>query len=159
MRKVAIPLVGALSKILPDAKVTQAHCDGYGESLLKEYHGEWTYNTDWKMIYSPPVTYSWIHSIDHAHSLLLKHRKDVNVPILVMHSSRKIEGCNWTPEFQTGDCVLDPHMIQKIGSTLGTVREVATIDSGIHDLILSELKPRKATYDTIFSFLRRYADK
>ncbi len=53
MRKVAIPTVAALSRILPESKVTQSHCDGYGESLLKEYHGEWTYNTDWKMIYSP----------------------------------------------------------------------------------------------------------
>lgn len=159
MRKVAIPMVAGLSRILPESKVTQSHCDGYAESLLKEYHGQWTYDTDWKMIYSPPVTFQWIRSIDHAHSLLQKKRRDIAVPVLVMHSSRKISGCDWTPEFQTGDCVLDPAMIARIGNTLGSTREVATIDSGIHDLILSEPAPREATYDTIFTFLRKYADR
>lgn len=159
MRKVAIPMVAGLSRILPESKVTQSHCDGYAESLLKEYHGQWTYDTDWKMIYSPPVTFQWIRSIDHAHSLLQKKRRDIAVPVLVMHSSRKISGCDWTPEFQTGDCVLDPAMIARIGNTLGSTREVATIDSGIHDLILSEPLPREAAYDTIFTFLRKYADR
>ncbi len=86
-------------------------------------------------------------------------RRDIAVPILVMHSSRKVTGCDWTPEFQTGDCVLDPDMIARIGATLGSERQVATIDSGIHDLILSEFRPREAAYDTIFRFLREYRAK
>ena len=70
-----------------------------------------------------------------------------------MHSSRKIDGCGWTPEFQTGDAVLDPAMIQERGSLLGHERVVCAIDSGIHDLILSEPGPREAAYDTIFKFI------
>lgn len=158
MRKAAIPVVGFLGKIFKNSKITQDHCAGYAESLLKQYHGQWEYNTDWKMTYSPPVTYSWIGAIDGAHSKLMKKRKNIKVPILVMHSSRKIQGCDWTPEFQTGDCVLDPFMIQEKGEKLGHPdrRMVCTIDSGIHDLILSEPMPRQAAYDTIFSFLRRF---
>ncbi|MDE6448304.1 MAG: alpha/beta fold hydrolase, partial [Muribaculaceae bacterium] len=45
MRDVAAPMVGALGKIFPEAEVKQAHCDGYAYSLLKEYDGQWTYNT------------------------------------------------------------------------------------------------------------------
>lgn len=156
MRNVAAPLIGAISKIIPNGKVKQGHCDGYAYSLLKEYDGEWTYNTDWKMIYSPPVTYSWVGAINHAQSELMKKASHITVPILVMHSSRKIDGCNYTPEFKTGDAVLDPAMLQKRGEKLGKVREVCTIDSGIHDLILSELPHREAAYDTIFSFIRRH---
>ena len=156
MRNVAIPIVAALGKISPDAKQKQGHCDGYAYSLLKQYHGEWEYNTDWKMIYSPPVTYSWVGAINRAQGRLMKKAGNIKVPILVMHSSRKIEGCNWTPEFMTGDAVLDPAMIQKRGEKLGTERMVCTIDSGLHDLILSEPRPRQAAYDTIFTFLRRY---
>ena len=86
----------------------------------------------------------------------MKKADHITVPILVMHSSRKIDGCNYTPEFKTGDAVLDPAMLQQRGMKLGKVREVATIDSGLHDLILS-LKPhRDAAYDTIFSFIRRH---
>lgn len=156
MRNVGAPLIQFLGKIFPNSKIKQAHCDGYAYSLLKEYFGEWTYNTDWKMIYSPPVTFSWVGSINHAQSQLMKKAKDIAVPILVMHSSRKIDGCNYTPEFQTGDAVLNPFDLQKRGEKLGHVRQVCAIDSGIHDLILSNFPAREAAYDTIFHFIRTH---
>lgn len=155
-RKVSIPVAAFFGGMLKNMKIRQAHCDGYSESLLKEYHGEWTYNTDWKEIYSPDVTLSWIRAIDRAHSELLKKGHCITVPLLVMHSSRRIEGCAWTPEFQTGDAVLDPAMIAKNARKLGHVREICTIDSGLHDLILSRREVRDAAYDTIFSFIRRH---
>lgn len=156
MRNVGAPTIEFLSHIFPNAKVKQHKCDGYAYSLLKEYDGEWEYNTEWKMIYSPPVTFSWVGAINHAQSQMMKKRGNIAVPILIMHSSRKIDGCNYTPEFKTGDAVLDPFMLQKRGEKLGITREVCTIDSGIHDLILSPLPAREAAYDSIFSFLRRY---
>lgn len=156
MRNVAVPVVSFLGKIFKNSKIKQGHCDGYAYSLLKEYHGEWEYNTDWKMIYSPPVTFSWVGAIESGQSRLMKKRKNIKVPILVMHSSRKIDGCNWEPVFQTGDAVLDPHMIQERGEKLGSRRMVCTIDSGLHDLILSELPAREAAYDTMFRFIRTF---
>lgn len=156
MRHIAIPVVGFYGKIFKNTKIPQGHCDGYAYSLLKEYYGEWEYNTDWKMIYSPPVTTSWVNAISTAQSKVMKKRKNIAVPILVMHSSRKIDGCNYTPEFQTGDAVLDPFMLQKRGEKLGTNRVVCAIDSGLHDLILSKERARNAAYDTIFSFIRRH---
>lgn len=156
MRNVGAPLVGFLGKMFPEAKVKQAPCDGYAYSLLKQYHGQWEYDTDWKMIYSPPVTYGWVGAINSGHSRLMKKAPHISVPILVMHSSRKIDGCGWTPDFQSGDAVLNPFSIQKVGEKLGKERMVCTIDSGLHDLILSEPGPREAAYDTIFRFLRIY---
>lgn len=159
MQKIAIPVVAAFGGIFKDAKIKQSHCDGYAYSLLKEYDGEWEYNTDWKMIYSPPVTMSWVRSIQNAQKEVMKKRKYIEVPILVMHSSRKIDGCNYTPEFSTGDCVLDPFEIQKRGELLGAsdeLRQVCTIDSGLHDLILSRLPVREAAYDSIFHFIKTH---
>lgn len=156
MRNFGAPTIEFLGKIFKNSKIKQGHCDGYAYSLLKQYHGEWEYNTDWKMIYSPPVTFSWVGAINRAQSKLMKKAKNIDVPILVMHSSRKIDGCGWTPEFQTGDAVLDPEMIQKRGEKLGKVRMVCTIDSGLHDLILSKPSARKAAYDSIFYFIRNF---
>lgn len=158
MRNVGAPIIGFLGKMFPNVKIKQSHCDGYAYSLLKQYHGQWEYNTHWKMIYSPPVTYSWVGSIDGAQNHLMKHASDISVPILVMHSSRKIDGCGWEPKFQTGDCVLNPFDLQKRGEKLGHQRMVCAIDSGIHDLILSEPGPREAAYDSIFRFLRIYGE-
>ena len=156
MRNVGAPVVGFLGKIFPNSKIKQHKCDGYAYSLLKEFHGQWEYNTEWKMIFSPPVTFSWVGAINSAQSRLMKKRENIKVPILVMHSSRKIDGCNWSPVFQTGDAVLDPEMIKARGEKLGSIRMVCAIDSGLHDLILSEPTPRNAAYDTIFMFIKKF---
>lgn len=153
-RHFLIPTVTGIGYILPNAKIKQDRCDGYAYSLLKQYHGQWEYNTDWKMIYSPPVTMSWIRAISRAQSKLMRHAGNIVVPILVMHSSRKVDGCNWTPEFQKGDAVLDPFQIQERGEKLGHKREVVTIENGLHDLILSEPAAREQAYETMFRFIR-----
>lgn len=157
MRKAAIPTVGFLGRFMPNVKINQSHCDGYAYSLLKEHHGEWTYNTNWKMVYSPPVEMGWIRSIDHAQGQIMKKRDHITVPLLVMHSSRKIDGCGWEPVFQTGDAVLNPFEIEKRGRKLGqpSMRQVCAIDSGLHDLILSRPAVRQAAYDTLFRFMKR----
>ncbi len=155
-RNFLIPTVSFGGTIFKNSKIKQGHCDGYAYSLLKQYHGEWEYNTDWKMIYSPPVTASWIHAINSAQSTTMKKKKNIAVPVLVMHSSRKVDGCNWTPEFQKGDAVLDPFMLQKRGKELGRMATVVTIDDGLHDLILSAKPVRDAAYDSIFRFIRTH---
>lgn len=156
MRNVAAPVIQDLGKIFPNAKINQGRCDGYAYSLLKEYDGEWEYNTDWKMIYSPPVKFSWVGAIEGVQKDLMRRKKFIEVPLLIMTSSRKIDGCNFTPEFMTGDAVLNPKSIRERGRQLGSDRMVCEIDSGLHDLILSPSPHREAAYDTIFRFIRTH---
>lgn len=155
-RHVLLPAVTLAGAVAKDVKINQSHCDGYAYSLLKEYHGEWEYDTEWKMIYSPPVTMSWVRAISRAQSYLMHHTRDISVPVLVMHSSRRVEGCSWTEEFQHGDAVLDPEQLQQRGVRMGHNPQVSTIDEGIHDLILSEPTPRREAYATIFEFIRTH---
>lgn len=153
-RKVLIPAVKLWGAVSPNTKIKQGHCDAYAESLLRQYHGEWEYNTDWKMVYSPPVTASWIRAVSQAQSRLMKRADKIAVPVLVMHSGRGLNTCTWSEECQSADVVLNPEMIAKRGRKLGVSPDVATIDSGMHDLILSSPKVREAAYDTIFRFIR-----
>lgn len=153
-RYALIPCVSLWGRISPDSKISQARCDGYAYSLLKQYHGEWEYRTDWKMIYSPPVTASWVHSINNTMGRLMKQASRISIPVLVMHSSHAVKGCAWTPAFQHGDAVLDPKMIAARGKKLGKKAKVVEIKGGLHDLILSEKNVRQAAYDSIFKFIR-----
>lgn len=159
-RHLLIPSVRNISVLFKNIKIPQGHCDGYAYSLLKEYGGEWTYDTDWKMIYSPPVTSSWVGQVQSTQNKVKKHGNRLRVPLLVMHSSRKVDGCNYTPDFRYGDAVLDPKMINEVGLTIKRKSPrkvvVCTIDSGLHDLILSSKVHRDAAYDSIFAFIRRY---
>lgn len=156
-RNLLIPAVGFWGRIFKDTKIKQGHCDGYAYSLLKQFHGDWEYDTDWKMIYSPDVTAAWINAVSQAQKYLRKHGDGIVVPILIMHSDKKVEGCGWTPEFQKGDAVLNPAQINKVGLGLGKNPDVVTIDNGMHNLILSsDTTAREAAYLAIFNFLRKY---
>lgn len=157
-RNMLIPAVSGLGGLFPNSKIKQSRCDGYAWSLLKEYKGQWVYNTDWKMIYSPPVTMSWIRAVSRAQKGVVDKAQNLKVPLLVMHSSRKVDGCNWDSTFMFGDAVLDPAMIrdrgEKIARRSASPVTVCEIDSGLHDLILSLRPHRDAAYDSIFSFIR-----
>lgn len=152
-RKFLIPCVSAWGKVSPSTSIKQSHCDAYAASLLKSMHGGWTYNTAWKMTYSPPVKAGWIRAITRGQKALMKKAGNITVPVLVMHSSRGMHACSWDSACMTADLVLDPKMIAKRGARLGRNPQVATIDSGIHDLILSPLPARTAAYDSIRNFI------
>ncbi len=158
-RHLLIPTVRNISTFIKNAKIPQDRCDGYAYSLLKEYDGEWTYNTDWKMIYSPPVTFSWVGQIQTTQNRVKKHGNKLRVPLLVMHSNRKVDGCNYTSSFKYGDAVLDPAMINEVAIKLKNKSpkpvRICVIDSGLHNLILSLRPYRDAAYDSIFAFINQ----
>ena len=155
-RKVLIPAVTLWGAIFPSTKINQGDCNAYAESLLKEFHGEWTYNTDWKMIYSPPVKAGWIRAISRAQSRLMKHANRIAVPVLVMHSNQGLHACNWDSACMRADIVLNPKDLQTRGVKMGLNPEVVAIQNGIHDLILSSPPVRAAAYHTIFKFIRTH---
>lgn len=155
-RSVLLPAVTLFGAVSPDTKISQGDCDAYSHSLLKQYEGEWEYDTNWKMIYSPPVTASWVRAISRAQSKLMRNAKNITVPVLVMHSSKGLHECAWTPACMEADIVLDPAELQKRGTRLGKNPQVTTIESGIHHLILSRPGVREAAYDTIFNFIRTH---
>lgn len=158
-RHLLIPAVGLWGNLSPNTKIDQGHCDAYSHALLKQFHGQWEYNTAWKMVFSPPVTASWIKSVSQAQKRLMKHASWITVPVLVMHSSRGYHACSWDPECMHADIVLDPEMIARRGGKLGRNPEVVSIDGGMHDLILSEPEAREDAYSTIFSFISRTSAK
>lgn len=153
MRKIAIPAVGSLGILFPSMEFSQGDNTGYAESLLKKYHGEWTYNTDWKLVHSQKVEASWLRAITCAQKQVRKHG-DINVPVLLLHSSGSVGGDHWTPEYQCNDAVLNVRDIAEIGLMLGGDVTEETIDGGLHDLALSAPAARRQFYNDIFNWLR-----
>lgn len=150
--KVLIPIVSFLGRWFPNMKIPQGISTGYAESLLKQYHGEWNFNTNWKMINSPALTAGWIRAI-YTGQKKIRKGLHIPVPVLVLHSDKTIYGDDWTPDFNRGDAVLDVKDIEKYGKMLGPQVTTVTVPNGLHDLILSNYAARTKTYKEIFSFL------
>lgn len=154
METIVMPVVAFIGKYFPYITVQGEGDPSYSHSLLKQFKGEWEYNTDWKMINGHPKKAGWIYAIQEAQREVQKGLK-LNCPILVMSSNKSFpETKEWNNEYRTSDIVLDIHDIQKYGKDLGKLVTRDTIQNGIHDLILSEKAYRDHTYCTVFEWLK-----
>lgn len=155
MENIVIPVVSFIGKLFPNLTVQGYGDASYAHSLLKQFKGEWEYNTDWKMINGHPKKAGWIRAIQEAQQTVQKGI-GLKCPVLVMSSSQSFpETKEWHDEYMVSDIVLNVHDIQTYGEKLGKYVTRDTIQNGIHDLILSEEPYRNHTYQTIFDWLKK----
>lgn len=148
--KILVPLVASLPA--KNIRIKQGDSRAYAESLLSKYHGEWDYDTDWKLEKSPDVTSGWISAIHKAQKSLHKGG-GIAVPVLLMHSDKSVSGKDWTPEHNRGDAVLDVEDISKYGKKLGENVTELVFEDGLHDLVLSRPDVRRKVYQAMFDWL------
>jgi alpha-beta hydrolase superfamily lysophospholipase len=153
--KFLIPAVTCFGKLFPNIKISQGGSGAYGESLLKQYGGEWNYNTNWKLLHSPDVDTGWIRAIDIAQGIL-QNDPHIKVPILLMHSDRSVKSGDSKEMYKRADGVLDVYDISRYGRRLGPIVTEVTVQGGLHDLVLSAPNVRNPLYNYIFSWLDRY---
>jgi alpha-beta hydrolase superfamily lysophospholipase len=152
MKNVAVPVVSWMGGIFPDWSISQGDNTAYAESLLKDYHGEWTFNTDWKTVHPRKVTAGWLEMISDAQKNLKKNSL-IKVPVLLMHSDHSVSGSEYSEAFQRGDAVLNVEDISRIGRRLGPYVTEVTITDGLHDLVLSAPAVREDAYRQMFDWL------
>ena len=156
MEEIVAPVISFVGKFFPYITVQGLGEPYYGWSLLKQYKGNWEYNTDWKMLYGHPIKSGWIHAIQTGQQAVQK-RSDLPIPVLVMSSNHSFpEGKEWNNEYKICDIVLNVNDIQKYGAKLGPYVTRDTIQNGIHDLILSEKPYRDNTYKVVTDWLDKH---
>ena len=147
--------VSGMGRLFPNMKISQGETTAYSESILKKDHGEWTYNTSWKLEQSPDVTAGWVRAINLAQKSLRDGKSRIDIPILLMYSSNSVTGDKWDERFNHGDAVLDVKDIKKYGSELGPHVTCVKVTGGLHDLVLSRREVRVPLYRYIFNWLKR----
>ena len=152
-RHVLIPAVAFIGGFFPDGGLPDAtHISPYAMSLLKEYHGEWEFNTEWKRSMARGERFGWIRAIDKGHDIVHK-MNDLSCPVLLMHSDKTITGSEWTPDYQRGDAVLNIDHIAQYGTKIARDVTEVTIVDGLHDLVLSRPDVREKVYGEIYNWL------
>ena len=155
MRKAVIPLAAAAGKWLPDVYMSQGDDTAYGESLLKSLHGEWEFDTTLKLIHQAPISLGWVRAIDRGHKQLVENGRAIKVPVYLMRSRRSVYPDGWSPLASSGDAVLNVDSISARGRRMGYNVTEAIVDSGLHDLVLSRPRVRRAVYESMFRWLGR----
>lgn len=149
---IAVPLVSWISPVFKNIEIEQDGNNNYAQSLLRKYHGDWDYNTQWKLEVSPAVTSSWLGAIHKAHVFIQKGAS-IQCPILLMRSDKSVGGDSWNDSLSRGDGVLDVNDISRYGRRLGRHITEFIVKDGLHDLFLSRKPVRDALYINVFNWL------
>ncbi len=147
-------LAGAvkLGKVFPYLAVKRGMPSLYAKTLLREFRGEWTYNTDLKPPQGFPLYAGWIRAIVTAQERL-QQGLAITCPVLVMHSARSLRAITWTDEATRADIVLDVEDMRRHSPGLGEQVRVMEIDGGLHDLVLSAPAVRREVFHRLFDWL------
>jgi alpha-beta hydrolase superfamily lysophospholipase len=155
-RKATFLTAKIASTILPYSYINGALSPVYAQSIHKDHYGEWDFNPDWKPIKGFPTYFKWIVAIHSAQKKLLE--SNIEVPVLVMHSSRSRSMSTFSEEAMSSDTVLNIEDIKRIGSRLGKQVTLLDIDNALHDVFLSPKEVREAAFNEMFAWLRTGTD-
>lgn len=150
--KILIPIMSFLGRFFPNIPLPKGLSGLYGETIHKDYKGEWEYNETWKPIVAFPMDAGWLRAIHKGH-LEVKEGLNLNDSILVLSSDKSIYGEVWTEEFRKGDAVLDVKEIQELGKTLGPNATTGIVNNGLHDLALTAKPVRTEYFDILVEYM------
>ncbi len=152
VRSLAVPALSAVGSVLSDVGIPRGRNINYDRSLLRNYDGEWMYDTSLKVPGSLPIDLGWLRAIHLGHVRIQRGLRLVS-PVLVMHSGCSYRDDEWSEEYTRCDGVLNVEHIREYGRNLGPSVQLEEIDGGLHDLFLSHRPARDRAYNIMFRFL------
>ncbi|GAB4428804.1 MAG: alpha/beta hydrolase [Chloroflexi bacterium OHK40] len=136
-----LPLGGGLSPL-------------YAQSVHRDYHGEWEFNTAWKPINGFQAYAGWLRAIVEGQRRL-QAGLAIDKPVLILHSARSVRATSWSDDLLRGDAVLDVAHMRRYGPGLGRDVTLVAIEGGLHDLVLSPRPVRERVFQELFAWLER----
>ncbi|WP_113704324.1 alpha/beta hydrolase [Nonomuraea lactucae] len=127
----------------------------YGQTLHRSHQGEWDYDLELKPLGGFSVHAMWLAAIRRAQRRLHAGLA-VDVPVLVLASTKGLRVRDFVPEAQSADIVLDPRHIARWSTALGPHVTCVRVPDGLHDLVLSAEPVRKQVFAEIDRWTTAY---
>jgi alpha-beta hydrolase superfamily lysophospholipase len=153
LRTIGTAVIKGVGRFAPKLMIRDGLGGVYGQSIHKDFHGEWEFDVKLKPINAFPVLAGWLRAIRIGHARL-QRGLDVQVPVLVLHSSRsRLRAKAWSQDAMTADTVLDVADMIRFAPRLGKDVTVVAIPDGLHDLFLSAEPARRKAFAEVDSWL------
>lgn len=146
-RNIISPVFVGLGGIFPKMKLPVASSPYYGESLHRDFYGEWNYDLALKLLQNKPRA-GWFRAIRKAQKKLRKGLS-VECPVLVMHSDMSGSETVWNDRIPVTDVVLNVDDIKRLSPGIGRDVTIRAIARAKHDVVLSIPAVRKNALDEL----------
>lgn len=156
-RAAAEGIVTPLTLVKPTAELKVPRLETYWQSLSAEAHGEWTLHPLWRPSKSFGMTTGWLKAVFAGHRQVYQGL-DLDVPVLVLLSTKTIYRAQWTPEHQEADSVLDVELLARRAVKLSRRVTVVRVAGAMHDVFASAETVRTAAFEEAMRWLRAYGE-
>jgi alpha-beta hydrolase superfamily lysophospholipase len=129
----------------------------YVQSIHKNFEGEWDFNLEWKYTQGFPTYFKWVLAAYDGHERLRKY-SNLQIPVLVMHSSGSTKLFLFSEEAMQNDIVLDVEDIKERGAKLGNQVTLLEVKNAMHDIFLSKKEVREKAFEGVFKWLLGIGD-
>lgn len=148
LRHLSSPAVAQIARFQPKAPLPNIDPGFYNRTLSAASGGEWTFDDRWRPSPSFPVRAGWLSAIMTGHTIVARGLQ-IDVPVLMMASSRTLITPRWNDAMRSADTVLDVELLARRATQLGPCVTVVRIAGGLHDLVLSAPPVRARVYAEI----------
>ncbi|WP_026554925.1 alpha/beta hydrolase [Arthrobacter sp. 35W] len=155
VRHTAFSLVQPLAKWWPTQRMRLPERNFYWRSISDTTGGDWNLDPALRPPKAFPIRMGWMGAILAGQAQVAKGL-DIRVPILVMMSSRSMNGPLWSENMRAADVVLDVQSMAVRALGLGSSITFERIDGGLHDVLLSDKPVRDVAYERLGMWLRGY---
>ncbi len=155
-RNFVAPIFSGLGTVFPKMKLPISSSPYYGESLHKDYRGEWNYDLSLKLLRNKTRA-GWLRAIRKAHKKVHKSLS-VSCPVLVLRSDKSGSEKTWNEDIPITDVVLNVEDIEKFASRIGKNVTVIIIPKAKHDVILSFPEVRKDAFVRSEDWLKQFSE-
>lgn len=154
-RTVSQPAIAQLARFQPKTPLPNIDPGFYARTVDAAFGGEWSTNSKWRPNPAFPVRAGWLSAITAGHAKVARGL-EINVPILMLASSKTTISTRWSEDMRASDSVLDVELLARRAVQLGTNVTVVRIKDGLHDLALSARPVRAQYYKRIRQWTTAY---
>lgn len=140
---------------MPERKLLLPKLDFFYRTISANEYGEWVLHPLWRPRYSFDIYGGWLSAILEGHSLV-REGLAIDVPVLVLISTKTYFAAKYSSKMQTADSVLDVEATAKRAVHLGNTVMIHKIPDAIHDVYASPSPVRDRAFEATFSWLNYF---
>lgn len=142
----------------PERRVLLPKVDFFYRSLSATEHGEWVLHPLWRPRYSFDIQGGWLSAILDGQAQV-RQGLAIEVPVLVLISTRTYFSARYSHKMQTADSVIDVHDTARQAVDLGNSVMVHKIPDALHDVYASAKPVRQQAFDATYAWLDYFTDE
>lgn len=156
LENIGLPLVAKIGYFFPQLKLTSNEVNIFGQTIHKDFDGEWDIDMNLKAISTnAPVYLGWISAVYKAQQKL-QNGLDIKVPSLILYSNKSTSEQSNKKYHHNTDIVLDVKDMKKYADKLSINKSLITkkeIANAMHGTLISPKPVRQKAYQKIFAWL------